>query len=484
MALALYDSLSRTTAPFVPADPAKVTVYTCGPTPYDRLHIGTYRRFVATDLLIRYLLHSGMKVLHVVNVTDIDDKILARVAETGESRDALVERYFASFLSDCDLLGIRRADLYPMASGHIDDMIAMTAELMEKGIAYEKHRSVYVNIGKLPGYGSLSGVGLSKIRLGSTVDLDDYAKENPRDFTLFKRSSLLEFRKGYSFATPWGQARPGWHIECSAMSSRYLGVPFDLHTGSVDHLFPHHENEMAIARALGDRPLARHWLHSNLVTVGRGKMARSAGNAYTLDDLAGRGFPPRVVRFLLVSTHYRRPVPFSLKRLKELSTSLERIDHCIRGLFLPGRSETSARVADLVEAARAEFFAALDEDLNVSRATSALFRLARKLDPSIDSRRIDADDRSRVLTFFQEVNSILGCLDVTPEPLGEGLLEIVSRREEARRGARWKEADRLREELRQQGIWIIDTPHGPRWKRIPPGGSCPPSEPPLPTAAG
>jgi len=312
-----YNTLSRRKEGFEPIEAGKVRMYSCGPTADDRVHLGVCRRVVVADLLKRYLRFKGFQVRHVMNITDLDDRTIQGADSAGEDLDLFTRRHIESFMADLRVLRVEPADVYPRASEHVEDMIRLAELLEEKGFAYEQHGSVYFDISKFHKYGRLSRVDLGKIRLGKTVDLDDYQKDNPMDFTLLKRSTLQELRKGICYQTKWGKVRPGWHIECAAMATRYLGESLDLHTSSSSLIFPHHENEIAICEAATGKPFVRYWIHSEPVLMNGRKMSRAHGNYVTVADLLQKGFQGKEIRLALLSKHHRKPLEFSYRALHD-----------------------------------------------------------------------------------------------------------------------------------------------------------------------
>ena len=464
--LRFFNTMSKKKEPFVPASKERVTFYSCGPTAYQPASLSLCRRFVVADLIVRYLEARGHEVASYMNFTDLDDNTIAGAEEAGLGLKEFTERYIDSFLSDIDTLGVRRANGYPKASEHVQDMIDISHQLIHKGFAYEKHGSIYFDISKFPRYGKLSGIDLSKIQVGRTVDLDNYEKDNPRDFTLLKRSTLSELKKGIFFETDWGNVRPSWHIECSAMSTGYLGETLDIHTSSRDLMFPHHENEIAIAEALTGKPLARYWLHSELLLVDGKKMSPENNNVVTLKDLLARGFTGREIRFMLISVQYRKPIHFSLKRLENVRTALKRLDDftCKLLCLPPGRPhpEVTAYVSALEE----QFFAAMDDDLNVSLAMAAIYNFIKKVNPILQINHLDRDQKSYIIEKLDQLNQVLKIFKLKGCPLEPEIDALIQLREKARVEKDWQTADRARNELAERGIAVIDTANGPVWKRV------------------
>jgi cysteinyl-tRNA synthetase len=352
-------------------------------------------------------------------------------------------------------------------------MIQLTERLVDAGYAYVKHGSVYFDISKLPSYGRLSRVSLSEIDIGRTVDLDDYEKDSPVDFTLFKRVTLDELKRGLGFKTKWGQVRPGWHIECAAMSMQYLGEFFDIHTSGCDLIFPHHENEIAIAMALTNQPLARTWVHSELILVDGKKMSRSAGNVVTLRDLIKRGFTGRQVRFFLLRTHYRKPINFSYDYLEESARALKRFDYFVSEVQAFTMDKVSAGdpnpdTKKALEAMKNSFNLAVNDDLNTSKAVGTIFRLIRHVNRLIAAQKFSGLDAQNVMDTLQDVDKVLGCLDISiPRPeLIKKIQDLVSQREEARNSKNWDIADTIRRQLLDLGVEVMDTENGVRWRWI------------------
>jgi cysteinyl-tRNA synthetase len=469
-ALRLFNTLTRRKEGFQPLVEGQVGIYSCGPTVHELPHLGNCRRFVAADLIKRYLEYKGFSVRHVMNITDIDDKTIQGAELSGEPLSQFTERYTAEFLADVDTLGVKRATVYPKASEHVEEMIEASRTLVARGFAYEKCSSVYFNISKFRGYGKLSRIDLGQIKVGSTCDLDEYEKENPTDFTLLKRSTLAELKKGIFFKTEWGNVRPGWHIECACMARKHLGETFDIHTSGVDLVFPHHENEIAIAEALSGKRFANYWLHSELVYVEGKKMSRTVGNYVSLRDLLEKGWSGREVRYLLLATHYRKSLNFSEKGLSAARESLKRLDEFWRRLsgLTPAEDEVAGLEAVAAACERAEegFCGAMDDDLNVSEALASLFRLVRELNPLlVGGEPLGERATSQVRGLLERLNGVLGILDLGQESLSTEVSGLIERREQARRLRDWGEADRIREQLLSQGIELTDTAQGPMWRR-------------------
>ncbi|HEY3353113.1 MAG TPA: cysteine--tRNA ligase [Polyangia bacterium] len=465
--LRLYNTLTRKKELLRPLTEGQVGIYTCGPTLHDCAHIGLIRRLLSVDVLKRLLQADGYQVRHIVNLTDIDDKTIAESGRRGVTLAELTGQYATEFYGDVAALRMFPADHYPRATEHVEDMLAMTRRLIGAGLAYERQRSVYFDIGKHAGYGKLSRVDLSKIKAGATVELDYYEKDNPKDFTLVRRSDLKELRRRITYQTEWGNVRPGWHIECAAMAARYLGTPFDIHTSGQDLTFPHNENENAICEALSGHAMARYWMHTGLMLTGGKKMSRSAGTALTLRDLLGRGYTGSEVRYFLLLVHYRRPCDFSFAGLDAARRELARLNAVIRHLRHVRRGGGPHREVDeLVEAADHAFFAALRDDLNVPKAKARLFELLRALNARLDAPTFSRCDAQLALDFLYRADRVLAVLDFGPDPLvDEHVQALLAERAAARTAGDYARADALRAELVALGVTVEDTASGARVRK-------------------
>jgi cysteinyl-tRNA synthetase len=415
------------------------------------------------DLINRLLTGKGYEVRAYMNFTDLDDNTINGAEKNNQNLKQFTESYIEEFKADIEALGVKRPTGFPCASDHVDSMIDIAAQLVKKGFAYEKHGSVYFDISKFKQYGRLSGVDLSKIQVGRTVDLDDYEKDNPKDFTLLKRSTLTELKKGIFYKSEWGNVRPGWHIECAAMSTHYLGETMDIHTSCRNLIFPHHENEVAIAEALTGKPLARYWLHSGLLLVDGKTMSAEVGNVLTFRDLLAKGYAAREVRFLLISTHYRKPLNFTYRKLDAARKNLKRLDEFACKLLCLPPGLPHPKVASYLTDMEDKFFGALDDDLNMSKALGALFDFIKKTNPILADGRLDLEQKKYILESFGKINDLLGVLRLQECPLTPEIDRLIREREEARRNKDWKKADDVREELTKQGFKVVDTPKGPVW---------------------
>ncbi len=451
----VFNTMNRQKEPLEPHLPGKVSIYSCGPTVHARLTPDEWRRFVFADLLCRYLEYRGYDVTHVMNITDLDDKTINGSAKAGMSLDEFTQQFIDAFHRDLAVLGIQPADKYPRASEHVRDMVALAEKLYLKGFAYEKLRSLYFNISKFQEYGRLSGIDLDKIRLGATVDLDEYEKENPRDFTLFKRCKLSELKRGIYTPTEWGNVRPSWHIQCTAMSMKYLGESFDIHTSGRTLVFPHHENEIAIAQALTGKPLAKYWLHCDQVLMDGKKMAENLPRL-NLEDLVEVGYTGRDIRYWLLSTHYRKPVRFSTERLDAAKRSLGRLNACMENLRNVSAGEPYPELDQLLYDIKQGFTQAMDEDLNISAAIASLFRSVKAINKLVFEGRIDPEGAGRILEAFQGINTVLHVFDFGDERDAPEIQRMIQERQQARQERNWALADQLREALESRGVTVRD----------------------------
>ena len=451
---------------FKSLEPGVVKLYSCGPTVHAHAHLGLGRRFVVNDLLKRHLQARGYRVFHVMNITDLDDKTIAASAEAGENLDEFTRRFERAFFEDMEQLRLLPMDKTPRAGEHVQDMLAMTERLIDTGYAYEMLKSIYFNIGKLKKYGVLSGMDIDQIKVGHTVDLDDYEKSDPRDFTLFKRTDLAELKRGLATKTRWGFMRPGHHIECAAMAHKYLGEQFDIHISGSDLIFPHHENEFAVGLALHGMEPARYWLHSDLVYARGKKMSRSAGNSKTLRILMNIGFTGRQLRYFLLSTHYRQPLHYSDEALEQSRNNLERLDQFMRRVKQVDGSERHPDISKLSAGLAANFFEALDDDLNISAALGGLFEFVRSVNSIMDEHPLSQADSRDILKALFRIDEVLEVMEFSEQATTRDVENLITQREMARQAQDFKTADRLREEIENQGYLVDDTPAGPRVRKI------------------
>jgi cysteinyl-tRNA synthetase len=458
------DTLTGTKRIFEPLEPGKAKIYSCGPTVYDFAHVGNFRNFVFVDVLRRVLQLFGYSVTHVMNITDVDDKIIRNSAQEGISTTDLARRFEKAFLEDCSFLKLQKVEHYPRATEHIEEMVDLVMRLKAKNLTYEADGSIYYRISGYRDYGKLSRIDLDGIQSGARVDSDEYEKENVRDFVLWKGH-----KEGEPFwETRIGKGRPGWHLECSAMSYKYLGSSFDIHTGAEDLVFPHHENEIAQSRAAYDGEFVRYWLHCAFLNMKAQKMSKSLGNIVTVHDLARIGINPRAIRYFLLSVHYRKPLLFSEESIDAAGAAVERLDgfvRRIREVVKTEQSESDPTVNQLIEKARSVFYDGLADDLNTAKALGGLFELVREINPKLERLELSTADAGSILTLFKEVNQIIDVLDFSDEILPDEIDQLIEQRQEARKSRNFQLADQIRDDLKTRGIVLEDTPDGVRWRK-------------------
>lgn len=474
--LELYNSLGRETQPFEPVEDGTVRMYVCGVTVYDDCHIGHGRAYVVFDVLRRFLEFEGFEVKHVQNFTDVEDKIIDRARKQDRETDAVAEEYTRAYFDVMDRLNILRADVYPTVTGHIDEIIEHVEGLLEKDMAYEVEGNVYFDVEAFEDYGKLSGQDPEEMQAGARVDVEEH-KRSPLDFALWKDSEAGE----PAWDSPWGSGRPGWHIECSVMSRTHLGDTLDIHGGGQDLIFPHHENEIAQTEGLTDQPMARFWVHNGFVTVDEEKMSKSEGNFYTLKELYEE-FEPAVIRFFILTRHYRSPLDFSFERLQEAREALNRLRTLYRRLreaetWSCGRVETEGAPPDL-EAVSEAFLDAMRSDLNTAKALGHLQEWVRDWNRVLETweqrdklHRRQQESISRARAWMERaLGTILGVplgAEETGSETMDGVVDAcLAIREEARQQGHYEIADTIRERLEERGLRIEDTPRGPRWERV------------------
>jgi cysteinyl-tRNA synthetase len=467
MALKLFNTLTRAVQDFVPLhrDGRKVGMYCCGPTVYDFGHIGNFRTFLFADLVRRHLEFRGYDVQHVMNITDVEDKIIDRVGQAGTTLRQYTSRYETAFLDDLQALGCLRPHQLPRATDYIGDMIQLIEALMKRGIAYQApDASVYFSIEKYQGcgcrYGRLVHLNFDQMRVGARVATDEYSKESLADFALWK--ARVPADGAVFWPSPWGEGRPGWHIECSAMSMKLLGPGFDLHLGGEDLAFPHHEDEIAQSEGATGQPFVKYWLHGAHLLVEGKKMSKSLGNYYTLRDLLGQGFSGREIRFLLLSAHYRESFNFTLDGLQGARGALGRLDECLAKLNEVAGPATGAADADVLQ----KFTAALDDDLNVSAAWGAVFEWVRETNRRLAQHQCSPAQAAAALATWQEMDRVFGLGRAGEAEAPAEIRALLEERQAARAMKDFKRADALREELKAKGWAIEDTPKGARLKRL------------------
>jgi cysteinyl-tRNA synthetase len=451
--------------PFAPAQDNTVRMYTCGPTVYDFAHIGNFRTFVFYDLLRRWLHASGFKLDHVMNITDVEDKIIRNALARQQSLADYTAIYERAFLEDSQTLRLQRPERMVRATEHIPEMAAAIQKLAEKGFTYETNGSIYYRIASFPQYGALSHNDFGGMRSGARVDVDTYDKADARDFALWKAAKDGE----PSWDTPVGRGRPGWHIECSVMAIQYLGATLDIHAGGVDLIFPHHENEIAQSVALTGKPFARFWMHSEFLLVDGQKMSKSLGNYHTLRDVLGRGYAPEAVRYLLASVPYRKQLNFTFQELKSAATAIDRLRNykmrLDREKFPAGRNE---KLLERTAAANQAFAQSLDDDLNTAEALAAIFEYVRESNTAMDAGEFRADNAVPAAALLERFDSIFDVMRPTAKDgsvSDEQIEALIVERGQAKKARNFARSDQIRDELAAQGILLEDTKDGVRWKR-------------------
>jgi cysteinyl-tRNA synthetase len=470
--LRLHNTMTGRLEEFTPIEPGHVRMYTCGPTVHDFAHIGNFRTFLFEDLLRRVLLQNGFRVTQVMNLTDVEDRIIKKAADKEITIDEFTEPYIEAFFEDLGTLRIERAERYPRATEHIFEMVSLIEILNEKGHTYVSDGSTYFRIASFPRYGALSHLDASGLKAGARVDVDDYGKDDPRDFVLWKSRKPGE----QSWETPLGAGRPGWHIECSAMSMKYLGESFDIHTGGVDNIFPHHENEIAQSEAATGKQFVRYWLHAQHLQDAVGeKMSKRLKNFSTLRDLLNEGYQPRTIRYaLLTGAHYRSPLAFSPELLKAAEGAVRRLDEFAVRLgtspALVGNPNPSPVVGQgqgggLMSDVKQRWDDALRDDLNLPAAVGHLFDFVKEFNPKLDSGEATSEERAAAMAVLQYANRILDVV-AFPEALDAEVESLIAQRQAARDRRDFKEGDRIRRQLLDMGIQLDDTKEGTRWKRV------------------
>lgn len=478
MKFQFYNSYTKKVEEFSPIQPGKVKIYSCGPTVYDLAHIGNFRSYIFTDLLRRSLELGGYQVEHAMNITDVDDKTIQRTLQKNpdpsiQDLGDYTEFYTKSFFEDLDALLIQRAGHYPRATAYVDSMVDLTSRLVDKNIAYELDGSVYFSISKFDDYGKLSGVDLSSVKNGVRYSADEYTKEDVRDFVLWKAEKESE---KISWSSPWGKGRPGWHLECSAMIQNIFSGPVDIHTGGIDLLFPHHENEIAQSVNAYGHEFVKYWLHCEHLLVDGRKMSKSEGNFYTLRDLLQKGYSALAVRYFLLSSHYRQKLNFTLEALGQSAQTLRRIAHFAKRLDeLKSASVASEAEKTLLELAKGwvgEFLKELQDDLNTSRALAVFHEAMRKTQSALDETgdTLSPEGQKLIREVFGAIDSVIGVMEAAkkedqPSEFPEEVVEMLKKRTEARKNKDFAESDRLRDEIAAAGYEILDTPEGSRLRK-------------------
>lgn len=463
----LYNSLTRQKEEFKPMKPGEVKIYACGPTVYDFFHIGNARPFIVFDALRRYFEYCGYTVKFVQNFTDIDDKMIKRANEEGITVKELADRFIGEYEIDAKGLGIEEATVHPRATENIAEIIALVQKLIEEGYAYEVDGDVYYSTKKFDGYGKLSHQPLEDLEAGARISVDE-RKRDAMDFALWKTQKPGE----PAWESPWGMGRPGWHIECSAMATKYLGETIDIHAGGKDLIFPHHENEIAQSEAASGKPFAHYWLHNGYINIDNVKMSKSKGNFFTVRDIV-KEFDYEVIRFFMLSAHYRSPINFSRDLLAQAQTALERLYNCREKVefFLEnaadGGEAADSALTEAVGRIKDEFRAAMDDDINTAGALAALFDLSRTINSALDAAQQPSKQAAQLAhQTFMELASVLGVLQKREEDTLDSEVEaLIAQRTEARKNKDFAAADAIRDKLTQMGIILKDTPNGVTWSK-------------------
>jgi cysteinyl-tRNA synthetase len=465
MSFRLYNTLSGQVEELRPLSPPEVRMYACGPTVYARAHIGNFRTFVANDVLRRALAYGGYRVRGVMNLTDVDDRIIKLASEAGQEIGPFTAAHIAAFQEDMKALRLEQPEVVPKATEHIPEMVELIQHLIDRGHTYVADGSVYFRIASFPAYGRLARLDVSGMKAGARVDTDKYEKEDARDFVLWKLKA--DEPAWAQWDAPFGKGRPGWHIECSAMGMKYLGETFDIHCGGVDLIFPHHENEIAQSECGTGHPFVRHWMHVEHLLVNEETMSKSKGNFFTLPDLVEAGHAPEAVRYLLAQSHYRKQLNFSFEGLEQAKAALERIHGVVRRLGeVDAAGPAAAAVLEAGERAETAFGAALRDDLNTPEAIAAVHGLVSEANQLLAAGAVNAAGAGALRERFEHMDRVFAVL----LPAGEDRLEpelqaLFDGRQEARRARDFRRADDLRGELERRGIVLEDTPRGTRWRR-------------------
>jgi len=468
--LLLYNTLTRKKEIFRPYQKDRIGMYVCGPTIYGPSHLGHARTYVAFDVIRRYLELKGYRVKFVMNITDIHDDMIKRAQQEKTTINQLVRKYLPLFHQDMESLKVKKPTVEPRVTQHIPEIIKMIKKLIKNGLAYVNKGSVYFDVSQFKDYGQLSGIKLKKTKTGTRVETDKY-KEEAIDFVLWKKAKPNE----PSWSSPWGRGRPGWHIECSAMSQKYLGPRFDIHGGAKDLIFPHHENEIAQSEgATGQKPFVKYWLHSGLLKVNGQKMSKSLGNYIELPE-AIKKFHPLVLRYFFLKTHYRSPIDFTEKALQEASQSLERIWNFMEKIqeIKKTKKKTSSRqvktqIKKIISQSKKEFQKQMDDDFNTPKALAAVFKLIKKINPYLTKGKLSSSEAKTIDDFLKEINQVFQILKppLKVKKIPQIVKKLIQEREKARKNKDWSKADYLRELIKQKGYLVLDTPQGPQLKPL------------------
>ena len=466
MAFRIYNTMSRSKEELLPIDGEHVRMYTCGPTVYNYAHIGNFRAYMFEDLLRRYIQFCGFKVTQVQNLTDVDDKTIRASIEQGLPLKEYTKTYIDAFFTDLAKLNIEPAEHYPAATDYIPEMIAIIETLFEKGYAYQSDDgSVYYSIDKFAEYGKLARLDREGMQSGTRVDQDEYDKDNAADFALWK--AYVPEDGDVVWDSPWGRGRPGWHIECSAMSMKLLGESFDIHTGGVDNIFPHHEDEIAQSEAATGKPYSKYWMHCGYLVVDGKKMSKSVGNFYTLREILDMGYTGREVRYELLSGHYRQSLNFAFKSLDANRAALKRLDEFFANIKESIGAETEqGELPKWALNTRSKFAEAMDDDMNISGAMAAIFDMVHAGNKAMTDSPLPGSEALAVTVLWKELDTVLGVLEIPETEVSAEVEELLEARAIARTEKNWSESDRIRDRLAELGWTVKDTPEGPKLRKL------------------
>lgn len=461
----LFNTLTRKKERFIPITEGQVKIYICGPTVYNYFHIGNARPFIVFDVLRRYFEYAGYKVTYIQNFTDVDDKIIKRAQEEGTSSSEIAEKYIKEYFFDADALGIKRATVHPRVSENINEIIEMIKRLEDKGLAYNIDGNVYYRTRKFKEYGKLSKQGLDDLNMGSRIEVSQ-EKEDAMDFVLWKKQKQGE----PAWNSPWGMGRPGWHIECSVMAKKYLGETIDIHGGGQDLIFPHHENEIAQSEGAHDKTFARYWIHNGYINIDNKKMSKSLDNFFTVRDISQQ-FDLETVRFFMLSAHYRNPVNFSKELLEQAKSSLERLynarknaQYLLNTNVGQDQSEAEKKWMEYLPTYKEQFKKSMEDDINTADALATIFDLAKEMNTFLDANK-SKKTIQKAYDLFMELTGVLGIVQKKEEKINDEIEQLIEKRQQARKNKDWTLADEIRDELKNKGIAIEDTPQGVKWKR-------------------
>ena len=464
MSLKFYNTFTRSLEEFKSIKPGKAKLYTCGPTVYNYAHIGNFRAYMFEDLLRRTLKYCGYQVNQVMNLTDVDDKTIRDSQVNNLPLDEFTAKYKASFFEDLKVLNIEPAEVYPAATDHIDEMIDLVQTLIDKGFAYQADDNcVYFSIDKFPDYGKLARINLEGQRSGVRISNDEYAKDNVADFALWKAWTSAD--GDVKWTSPWGDGRPGWHIECSAMAMKYLGKTFDLHTGGIDNMFPHHEDEIAQSECANGKKYVNYWLHCAHLIVNGGKMSKSTGNFFTLRELIDKGYTGRDMRYVLLGTHYRQKLNFTFESINGAKSALGRIDELVAKLKLVSNSGAiTDQTATKIEEMKSGFKAGIENDLTLSTSLASLFEFVRETNKTI--AELNQEEANAILDALRDIDQVMGCLEIDQEEIiPEEVLQLGEERLAARSAKDWAKSDQLRDQITALGYSVKDGAQGTQFTK-------------------